>query len=148
VCNKSFTQQGNLKAHECIYRGDFIQQGNLKAHECIHRGDFTQQGNLKAHECIHRGDFTQQGNLKAHECVHRGDHPFNCGLCNMSFMQQSYMKECNVTCDVNSKLFFQESVLKSYLLLCCWHCPHFCDAYNSVCTEHNPRNCQCTKLLL
>jgi len=49
-----------------------------------------------------------QGNLIVHLVTHRGDHPFNCGLRNMSFMQRSYMKECNVTCDVHNKLFVKK----------------------------------------
>jgi hypothetical protein len=59
VCNKTFTEQNDLKTHQCIHSG--------------HRP-------FSCDVC--KKSFSQQGHLKGYLRIHSGERPFSCNLCN------------------------------------------------------------------
>lgn len=111
VCNREFTQKGNLKTHAMTHLGPterpydcetcgkrFTQKGNRDIHVKIHTG-------TKDHTCPYcdRG-FTQRGNLKTHiRSVHTGEKPFSCGHCGKTFSQKANMLTHYRTHDKNSR---------------------------------------------
>lgn len=111
VCNREFTQKGNLKTHALTHLGPterpydcetcgrrFTQKGNRDIHVKIHTG-------TKDHTCPYcdRG-FTQRGNLKTHiRSVHTGEKPYSCGHCGKPFSQKANMLTHFRTHDKNSR---------------------------------------------
>lgn len=122
LCDRDFTQKGNLKTHLMTHSGE-------RPYECPTCGkNFTQKGNLDTHVKIHtetkdhkcqycdRG-FTQRGNLKTHiRSIHTKEKPYACGHCGKSFSQKGNMlthyrthdKEARFPCNVCGKTFSQK----------------------------------------
>lgn len=122
VCNRHFTQKGNLKTHLMTHSGErpyecricgknFTQKGNLDTHVKIHT-------ETKDHKCQYcdRG-FTQRGNLKTHiRSVHTKEKPYACGHCGKAFSQKGNMlthfkthdKGSRFPCQVCGKTFSQK----------------------------------------
>jgi DNA-directed RNA polymerase subunit RPC12/RpoP len=124
VCNREFTQKGNLKTHAITHLGPterpydcetcgrrFTQKGNRDIHVKIHTG-------TKDHTCPYcdRG-FTQRGNLKTHiRSVHTGEKPYSCGHCGKAFSQKANMlthfrthdKNSRFACNICGKTFSQK----------------------------------------
>uniref|UniRef100_A0A6G1S780 Zinc finger protein 32 n=1 Tax=Aceria tosichella TaxID=561515 RepID=A0A6G1S780_9ACAR len=130
VCNREFTQKGNLKTHALTHLGPterpydcetcgrrFTQKGNRDIHVKIHTG-------TKDHTCPYcdRG-FTQRGNLKTHiRSVHTGEKPYSCGHCGKAFSQKANMlthfrthdKNSRFSCNTCGKTFSQKGNLKTH----------------------------------
>lgn len=122
VCNRNFTQKGNLKTHLMTHSGErpyecrvcgknFTQKGNLDTHVKIHT-------ETKDHKCQYcdRG-FTQRGNLKTHiRSIHTKEKPYACTHCGKAFSQKGNMlthykthdKESRFPCHVCGKTFSQK----------------------------------------
>ncbi|KAL3284336.1 hypothetical protein HHI36_018500 [Cryptolaemus montrouzieri] len=98
LCEKSFTQKGNLVRHYHTHTGakpficnlcghKFTQKSNLQKHIATHNGD-------KKFECgiCHKG-FVQKANLIRHLRIHTGEKPFQCDLCGHKFTQKGNLNK-------------------------------------------------------
>ncbi|XP_033607406.1 zinc finger protein 782-like [Cryptotermes secundus] len=66
-CNKSFSDQDNLKRHQCIHK-------------------------RRIHCDVCNKSFSQQTSMKRHQITHSGERPFCCDMCNKSFPYRTSLK--------------------------------------------------------
>ena len=97
VCEKRFTQSGNLKRHMRIHANEnpyqcdvcekrFRESGHLQYHMRIH----THEKPYECDECEKR--FSQSGNLKRHTRIHTNEKPHKCDVCDKAFSQSGHLK--------------------------------------------------------
>ncbi|XP_044750075.1 gastrula zinc finger protein XlCGF8.2DB-like [Coccinella septempunctata] len=98
ICQRTFSQKGNLFRHYQTHTGDRPFACRL----CGHR--FTQKSNLQKHLATHNGDkrfecgvcnkgFVQKANLIRHLRIHTGEKPFQCDLCGHKFTQKGNLNK-------------------------------------------------------
>ena len=107
-CEKKFSQQRSLKAHERIHTGE-------KSYSCKYcEKKFSQQHLVKQHERIHTGEkpfsckycekkFSQQHSAKEHERIHTGEKPYSCKNCNYRSNNNSNLKKHEMKVHANEK---------------------------------------------
>ncbi|XP_078528693.1 uncharacterized protein LOC144806136 [Lissotriton helveticus] len=90
VCEKSFTQKGNLLQHQSVHTGE-------KPYHCtVCSKPFSQKAHLVMHQRTHTGErpyhctvcskrFSQKATLVRHQSVHTGERPYHCTVCSKSF---------------------------------------------------------------
>jgi len=90
VCNKRFTQKGDLNRHRERHTGEKLYSCN-QCEKC-----FMSQKNLKLHMNVHTSKYkcTECGKcfqcntiLKEHSRIHSGEKPFECNDCGKRFIQ-------------------------------------------------------------
>ncbi|CAH0390316.1 unnamed protein product [Bemisia tabaci] len=128
LCDKTFTQQGNLKTHmmshycernfSCPYcEKTFVQKGNLKTHIMLHTKE-------KVHACQFCDKvFVQKGNLQSHILTHTKEKKFHCLICTKSFTQKGNLKTHfqihtgvkRFQCPYCEKAFSQKGNLKTHV---------------------------------
>ena len=107
-CEKKFSQQRALKAHEKIHTGE-------KLHSCKYcEKIFSQQSLVKQHERTHTGEkpfscrycekkFSQQHSAKEHERIHTGEKPYSCKNCNYRATSRGNMTKHELKVHANEK---------------------------------------------
>ena len=107
-CEKKFSQQRALKAHEKIHTGE-------KLHSCKYcEKNFSQQSLVKQHERTHTGEkpfscrycekkFSQQHSAKEHERIHTGEKPYSCKNCNYRATSRGNMTKHELKVHANEK---------------------------------------------
>ena len=98
MCDKAFSQSGDLNVHVRIHTGDkpykcslcnksFNQLSNLQTHKrCIH-------SNRKPHQCRYCGKlFNTNGHLTCHVRIHTDAKPYSCRHCSERFTHHVQLK--------------------------------------------------------
>ncbi|XP_078536384.1 uncharacterized protein LOC144822549 [Lissotriton helveticus] len=94
ICEKSFTQKGNLLQHQSVHTGEkpyhctvcskpFSQKANLVRHQRTH----TEEQPYHCIECSKH--FSQKASLVLHQRTHTGERPFHCTMCSKRFSRKA-----------------------------------------------------------
>ncbi|XP_078502562.1 uncharacterized protein LOC144758587 [Lissotriton helveticus] len=124
ICEKSFTQRGNLLQHQSVHTGE-------KPYHCtVCSKPFPQKATLVRHQRTHTGErpyhcsvcskrFSRKATLVQHQSVHTGERPHHCTVCSKGFTlktalvrhQSIHTGERLHHCTVCSKPFSQKAHL-------------------------------------
>ncbi|XP_078506466.1 uncharacterized protein LOC144765880 [Lissotriton helveticus] len=124
VCEKSFTQKGNLLQHQSVHTGEkpyhctvCSKRFAYKAHLVRHQRTHTGERPYRCTVCSKR--FSWKASLVRHQSVHTGQRLYHCTVCSKRFSQnetlvrhqRTHTGERPYHCTVCSKRFSQKATL-------------------------------------
>jgi len=136
VCNKAFSQLGNLQMHMANHTG--VKLYNIRSDHCSRCGM----------------QFDTSHDLKCHDCIHADAKPYSCKHCSECFRRREQLKThllkshnegTWLICHICQKKFCNKSVLKSHTRRHEGVKPYVCsDCYKCFCTSAELRSHQMT----
>ncbi|XP_078537977.1 uncharacterized protein LOC144823354 [Lissotriton helveticus] len=140
ICEKSFTQKGNLLQHQSVHTGE-------KPYHCtVCSKPFTHKVTLVRHQRTHTGErpyhctvcskpFSRKAHLVLHQRTHTGERPYHCTVCSKPFSQKTnlvlhqrtHTGERPFHCTVCSKRFSRKAYLVQHQSVHTGERPYHCN---------------------
>ncbi|XP_078501498.1 uncharacterized protein LOC144755926 [Lissotriton helveticus] len=144
ICEKSFTQKGNLLQHQRVHTGE-------RPYHCtVCSKPFSRKATLVRHQSVHTGErpyhctvcskpFSLKANLVLHQRTHTGERPYHCTVCSKPFSQKAHFilhqrthtGERPYHCTVCSKRFSRKATLVRHQSIHTGERPYHC----TVCSK-------------
>ncbi|XP_078502626.1 uncharacterized protein LOC144759757 [Lissotriton helveticus] len=148
ICEKSFTQKGNLLQHQSVHTGE-------KPYHCtVCSKPFSQKATLVRHQRTHTGErpyhctvcskpFSRKAHLVLHRRTHTGERPYHCTVCSKRFSRKAtlvqhqsvHTGERPYHCTVCSKGFTLKAALVRHQSIHTGEGPYHC----TVCSKRFSR---------
>ncbi|XP_078528040.1 uncharacterized protein LOC144804489 [Lissotriton helveticus] len=148
ICEKSFTQKGNLLQHQSVHTGE-------KPYHCtVCSKPFSQKATLVRHQRTHTGErpyhctvcskpFSRKAHLVLHRRTHTGERPYHCTVCSKRFSRKAtlvqhqsvHTGERSYHCTVCSKGFTLKAALVRHQSIHTGEGPYHC----TVCSKRFSR---------